>query len=47
MRLTNLSPLMSLIFGILILLNPKLLSLLVAIYLILNGLLGLGILRLG
>jgi uncharacterized membrane protein HdeD (DUF308 family) len=41
----NLSPLISLIFGILILLNPKLLSVLVGIYLILVGLIGLGIIR--
>ncbi|MFA5894897.1 MAG: DUF3096 domain-containing protein [Candidatus Shapirobacteria bacterium] len=47
MKLVNISPLMSLIFGVLILLNPKLLSLLVAIYMILTGLLGLGILKLG
>lgn len=47
MRLTNISPLMSLVFGILVLLNPKLLNLLVAIYLIVTGLLGLGIIRLG
>lgn len=38
---------MSLVFGILILINPKLLNLLVAIYLIVTGLLGLGIIRLG
>ncbi|MFA6249941.1 MAG: DUF3096 domain-containing protein [Candidatus Shapirobacteria bacterium] len=43
--LRNISPLMSLIFGILILMNPKLLSTLVAIYLIVTGLIGLGILR--
>ncbi|HEX8923922.1 MAG TPA: DUF3096 domain-containing protein [Patescibacteria group bacterium] len=44
--LRSLSPLLSLIFGILILMNPKLLSVLVAIYLIINGLLGLGIIKL-
>lgn len=38
---------MSLVFGILILVNPKLLSALVAIYLIVTGLIGLGVLRLG
>lgn len=42
----NLAPLTSLIFGILILLFPKLLNYLVAINFILIGLLGLGILRL-
>ncbi|MFA5025610.1 MAG: DUF3096 domain-containing protein [Candidatus Shapirobacteria bacterium] len=41
----NPSPLLSLIFGILILLNPKLLSALVAIYFIINGLIGLGFLK--
>ena len=39
----HLSPLLSIIFGVLILLIPRLLSYLVAIYLILSGLLGLGI----
>jgi uncharacterized membrane protein HdeD (DUF308 family) len=43
--LRNLSPLLSLVFGVLILLNPKLLSTLVGIYLILVGLIGLGIIR--
>jgi hypothetical protein len=41
----HLSPLLSIIFGVLILLIPRLLSYLVAIYLILSGLLGLGIVR--
>ncbi|MEK7517903.1 MAG: DUF3096 domain-containing protein [Patescibacteria group bacterium] len=41
--INNLSPLASLIFGILILIFPKFLSYLVAIYLIIIGLLGLGI----
>jgi len=41
----NLTPLMSLVFGILILLFPKLLNYLIAIYLILAGIIGLGILR--
>ncbi|MFZ2152466.1 MAG: DUF3096 domain-containing protein [Microgenomates group bacterium] len=45
--LRNISPLMSLVFGILILVNPKLLSVLVAIYLIVTGLIGLGVLRFG
>lgn len=47
MRIANFSPLMSLIFGVLILVNPKLLSVLVAIYLIVTGLVGLGVLRIG
>ena len=42
---TNLSPLASLVFGILILLFPKLINYLIAAYLIIVGLLGLGILR--
>lgn len=43
--LTNLSPFMALVFGILILIFPKFLNYLVAIYLILVGILGLGIIR--
>ena len=43
--LKNLSPLLSVIFGALVLFNPKLLSTLVGIYLILVGLIGLGILK--
>lgn len=41
----NLSPLASLVFGILILLFPKFLNYLIAAYLIIVGLLGLGIIR--
>jgi len=44
-NLRNISPLLSLIFGILILVNPKLLSVLVGLYLIITGLIGLGVLR--
>jgi hypothetical protein len=36
---------MALVFGVLILINPKLLSVLVGIYLVVTGLIGLGILR--
>jgi hypothetical protein len=43
--IAHLSPLLALVFGILILVFPKLLNYLVAIYLILSGLLGFGILR--
>ena len=39
----NLSPIVSLLFGILILVFPKFLNYLIAIYLIIIGLLGLGI----
>jgi len=42
---TNLSPLASLIFGILILIFPKSLNYLIAVYLIIIGILGLGIIR--
>lgn len=41
---TNLSPLASLVFGILILMFPKFLNYLIAIYLIIVGILGLGLL---
>ncbi len=44
--LGNLDALLALVFGVLILINPKLLSTLVGIYLIVVGLLGLGILNL-
>ena len=43
--LNNLSPLASLVFGVLILMFPKFLNYLIAIYLIIVGLLGLGILK--
>ncbi|MEK7127126.1 MAG: DUF3096 domain-containing protein [Patescibacteria group bacterium] len=42
---TSLSPITSLLFGILILAFPKFLNYLIAGYLIIIGLLGLGILR--
>jgi len=41
----HISPIMSLIAGVLILLMPRLLNLIVAIFLILNGLIGLGFLK--
>jgi hypothetical protein len=40
----HLSPILSVLFGILILMFPKILNYLVGIYLILVGLIGLGIL---
>jgi len=43
--LTNLSPLASLVFGILILMFPKLINYLIAAYLIIVGLLGLGLIK--
>ena len=44
MILANLSPLLSIVFGVLILVFPRLLNYLVAAFLILSGLLGLGLL---
>lgn len=41
----NLSPLASLVFGVLILMFPKLVNYLIAFYLIIVGLLGLGLLK--
>jgi hypothetical protein len=41
----HLSPVLSIIFGVLILILPRFLNYLVAVYLILSGLLGLGWLR--
>ena len=42
----HLSPVLAILFGILILIVPRFLNYLVAIYLILAGLLGLGVVRL-
>jgi hypothetical protein len=42
---TNLSPLASLVFGILILIFPKFLNYLIAGYLIIVGIIGLGLIR--
>ena len=42
---THLSPLFTLIVGILILIFPRFLNYFVAIYLIVTGLIGLGVLR--
>jgi hypothetical protein len=41
----HIAPIMSLIAGLLILIMPRLLNLVVAIFLILNGLIGLGLLK--
>jgi hypothetical protein len=43
--ITALSPIASLLFGVLILMFPKSLNYLIAIYLIVIGLLGLGLLK--
>jgi hypothetical protein len=45
LTVAHISPIISLIAGVLILIMPRLLNLIVAIWLILNGLLGLGLLR--
>ena len=42
---SNLNPLASLIFGILILIFPKFLNYLIAAYLIIVGVMGLGLIR--
>ncbi len=42
---SNLSPLASLVFGILILMFPKFLNYLIAFYLIIVGILGLGFIK--
>lgn len=43
--LTSLSPLTSLLFGILILMFPKIVNYLIAAYLIIVGLIGLGFIK--
>lgn len=45
LSVTNLSPLASLVFGILILVFPKFLNYLIAGYLIIVGIIGLGLVR--
>jgi DUF3096 family protein len=45
LSIAHLSPLLALLFGILILVFPRFLNYLVAIYLIISGLLGFGILK--
>jgi hypothetical protein len=45
LTVAHISPIISLIAGVLILLLPRLLNFIVAIFLILNGLIGLGLLR--
>jgi hypothetical protein len=45
LTVAHISPIMSVIAGLLILIIPRLLNLVVAIFLILNGLIGLGLLR--
>jgi len=45
LTVAHISPIMSVIAGLLILIMPRLLNLVVAIYLILNGLIALGLLK--
>jgi len=45
LTVAHITPIMSLVAGVLILLMPRLLNFIVAIFLILNGLIGLGLLR--
>jgi len=45
LSVAHITPIMSLIAGVLILLMPRLLNFIVAIFLILNGLIGLGLLK--
>jgi hypothetical protein len=45
LTVAHISPIMSVIAGVLILIMPRLLNLVVAIFLILNGLIGLGLLK--
>ena len=45
LTVAHISPIMSLIAGVLILIMPRLLNLVVAIYLICIGLIGLGVLK--
>jgi len=42
---SNLSPLASLAFGVLILIFPKFLNYLIAAYLIINGVIGMGLIK--
>ncbi|MFA6602212.1 MAG: DUF3096 domain-containing protein [Candidatus Shapirobacteria bacterium] len=43
--ITALSPLSALVFGVLILMFPKIVNYLIAAYLIINGLVGLGFIK--
>jgi hypothetical protein len=45
LTVAHISPIISVIAGLLILIMPRLLNLIVAIFLIVNGLIGLGLLR--
>jgi hypothetical protein len=45
LTVAHISPIISVVAGLLILIMPRLLNLIVAIFLILNGLIGLGLFR--
>jgi Protein of unknown function (DUF3096) len=45
LTVAHISPIISLVAGVLILIMPRLLNLIVALFLILNGLIGLGLLK--
>jgi hypothetical protein len=45
LTVAHISPIISVVAGLLILIMPRLLNLVVAIFLILNGLIGLGLLK--
>jgi hypothetical protein len=45
LTVAHISPVLSLLAGVLILIMPRLLNLIVAVFLILNGLIGLGLLK--
>jgi hypothetical protein len=45
LSVAHISPIISLIAGVLILIIPRLLNVILAIFLILNGLIGLGLLK--
>jgi DUF3096 family protein len=45
LTVAHISPIISLVAGVLILIMPRLLNLIVAVFLILNGLIGLGLLK--
>ncbi len=45
LTVAHVSPIISLVAGVLILIMPRLLNLIVALFLILNGLIGLGLLK--
>jgi hypothetical protein len=45
LTVAHITPIMSLIAGLLILIMPRLLNFIIAIFLVLNGLIGLGLLK--